>query len=69
MSSKADRGPRRPWNLRSSFWLFAAIGALVTKKRSPERLDSLELRWADAAAALFTVVVVRLMVRGIPFSP
>jgi hypothetical protein len=52
-----------------SFWLFAAIGALATRKRSPERPGSFELRWADAAAVLLTVMVVRLMVGGIPFSP
>jgi hypothetical protein len=52
-----------------SFWLFAAIGALVTTRRAPSGPASFELRWTDGAVALVAVVVVRLMVRGIPFVP
>jgi len=52
-----------------SFWLFAAIGALMTRKRSPNMLGTFDLRWPDGVAAVFMVVVVRLMVRGIPFVP
>ena len=53
----------------ASFWLFAVVGALVTRKRSPGSLGTFDLRWADGTAALFAIVVVRLMVRGIPLSP
>jgi hypothetical protein len=51
----------------SSFWLFAAIGAMLTREHS--RRGSFELRWADGAVALLAVVTVRLMVRGIAFVP
>lgn len=53
----------------ASFWLFAVIGALMTGRRSQSGLDSLRLRWADGAVILLAVLVVRLMVRGIPFVP
>src|SRR5205809_5163410 len=42
MSARAAEG---------SFWLFAAIGALMTSKRSPNRLGTFDLRWADGVAA------------------
>ncbi len=60
MSARAAEG---------SFWLFAAIGALMTRKHSPNMLGTFDLRWADCVAAVFMVVVVRLMVPGIPFVP
>ena len=53
----------------ASFWLFAALGALVTRSGSEEGRGKLAPRWADGAATLFAILVVRLMVRGIPFMP
>ena len=53
----------------ASFWLFAALGALVTKRDSQKGRGSLALGWADGAVTLLAVLVVRLMVRGIPFVP
>jgi hypothetical protein len=53
----------------SSFWLFAAIGAMLTRDRAPASRRTFELRWADAAVALLSVVAARLMARGIPFEP
>lgn len=50
-------------------WVFAAIGALVTRRQSPNGRDRLGLRWADGAVTLLAVLVIRLMVRGIPFVP
>jgi len=53
----------------SSFWLFAAIGAMLTRAHAPASRGTFELRWADAAVVLFAVAVVRLTARGIPFVP
>jgi hypothetical protein len=53
----------------AAFWLFAAIGALLAGRESRSNRGGLELRWADGAAAILAVLVVRLMVRGIPFVP
>jgi hypothetical protein len=53
----------------SSFWLFAAIGAMLTRAHAPTSRGTFELRWADAAVAFLAVVVVRLTARGIPFVP
>lgn len=52
-----------------AFWVFAAIGAVLTKRDDPNDRGSLALRWADAAVLLFAILVVRLIVRGIPFVP
>jgi hypothetical protein len=53
----------------AGFWLFAALGALVARRDAPRGSGSLALRWADGAAALVAILVVRLMVGGIPFMP
>jgi hypothetical protein len=53
----------------ASFWIFAAIGALVMRRRSHSDRERLRLRWIDCAVTLFAVLAVRLMVRGIPFAP
>jgi len=52
----------------ASFWLFAAVGALMTRRDSRKRAG-LGLRWSDGAVTLLAVLIVRLMVRGIPFVP
>ena len=51
------------------FWVFAAIAAMVTRRRSPDAREVLRLRWIDAVVMLLAVVIVRLMVRGIRFVP
>lgn len=53
----------------SSFWIFAAVGTLVSRKRPPEGRRSLALGWADIALLLAAAFVVRLMARGITFAP
>ena len=53
----------------ASFWVFAAIGAWPTTTHSHDSGDILRLRWVDGAALLVVVLIVRLMVRGIPFVP
>ena len=53
----------------SSFWLFAAIGAMLTRAHAPTSRGTFDVRWADAAVALLAIVVVRLTARGIPFAP
>lgn len=50
----------------ASFWLFAGMGALSTK--APHRVHD-GLRWVDGVVILLAALVVRLMVRGIPFVP
>jgi hypothetical protein len=53
----------------SSFWLFAAVGALATTRHSQYAHRMIGLQWVDGAVLLVAVLVVRLMVRGIPFVP
>jgi hypothetical protein len=63
--------PRTWVNVRiaeAGFWLFAAVGALMIRE-SQRRAASLHLHWADVAVALVGTLAVRLMVRGIPFTP
>ena len=52
----------------ASFWVLAAIGALVggAAKRGP---GADHLQWADTAALLIAILIVRVLVRGIPFVP
>ena len=64
--------PRASVNARiaeASFWLFAALGALVTRRDSQRGRVSYALRWADGGVTLLAILAVRLMVRGIPFIP
>ena len=51
------------------FWLFAAFGALTARRSSPEQRAALAPRLGDGVAAALAVLLVRLMVRGIPFVP
>ncbi len=53
----------------AAVWLFAAVGALVARRPAQNERGSLALRWADGAALLLAVLVVRLTVPGIPFVP
>ena len=55
-----------------AFWIFAAIGALVSgaaKATHYVRSSADRLRRADVAALLFVIVIVRVLVPGIPFVP
>ena len=53
----------------ASFWVFTAIGALVTHRRVAPPAGTLRLQWADLTAALVAILAVRLLVRGLPFLP
>jgi hypothetical protein len=53
----------------AGFWLFAALGSLVAGRDYEKVHGSLAPRWGDAVGLLFAVLLVRLMVRGIPFNP
>jgi hypothetical protein len=51
----------------ASFWLFAAAGALATRRHAHR--GHLRIRWVDGVAFLVAVLVVRLLVPGVPFAP
>lgn len=53
----------------ASFWFFAAAGTVVAGKDGDNHRDHQSLRWSDGVVALLAIIVVRLMVRGIPFRP
>ena len=51
-----------------SFWIFAVLGTLLSRKHSHNHLRS-GLSWTDVALLLFAVLLVRLTVPGIPLAP
>jgi hypothetical protein len=51
----------------ASFWLFAAAGALATRR--PAHRAQLRIRMVDGVAFLLAVLVVRLLVPGVPLTP
>jgi hypothetical protein len=53
----------------SSFWIFGAVGALISRKHPAASSRNLGLGWADFAILLVAVFVVRLMAGGIAFVP
>jgi len=53
----------------SSFWIFGAVGALVSRKQLVESDGRLGVGWADLAMLLVAVLVVRVMARGIALVP
>jgi hypothetical protein len=53
----------------ASLWLFAAAGALATGRHSQIRNADLQVRWSDCAVVLLALLVVRLLVPGVPFTP
>jgi len=53
----------------SFFWFFAALGALGAGRPSQYGRGNSGLRWVDVAVTVFAVLIVRLMVQGIPFTP
>lgn len=55
--------------VEAAFWVFAALGAIVSERRSASALEDLRVRWVDGTAAVVAVVIVRVLVRGVPFNP
>jgi len=53
----------------SSFWIFGAVGTLISRKQPAESSRSLGLGWADFTILLVAVFLVRVMVGGIAFVP
>ena len=53
----------------SLFWIPAAVGTLVSRKRPTENERNLQLGWTDVALLLATAFVVRILVGGITFVP
>jgi hypothetical protein len=53
----------------AGFWLFAACGALVATRDPQKQRPALAPRWGDGVIVLLAVVLLRLMVRGVPFVP
>ena len=51
----------------SSFWIFGAVGTLISRKHPKESSQNLRLGWLDFAVLLVAVFVVRLMAGGIAF--
>ena len=60
----------------SSFWIFAAVGLLLTRKHGsesnhpqPGNSQNLSLSWGDVSILLIAIGVVRVMATGIRFVP
>jgi hypothetical protein len=53
----------------SGFWLFAVLGALVTTREPQKNRARLAPRLGDGVIVLLAALLVRLLVRGIPFVP
>ncbi len=51
------------------FSLFAVIGAWLSRKESWDGRGLRGLHWTDGVAAMVIMFMVRLMTRGIPFTP
>jgi hypothetical protein len=55
--------------VESLFWIFAAVGTMVSRKHPSDSKLDLALEWTDIAVLLIAALVVRLMVGGITFAP
>ena len=53
----------------SSFWIFAAVGVMVSRKHAAEIRRNLRVGWADIALLAVATLAVRLTVGGISFAP
>lgn len=53
----------------ASFWIFAAIGALVAGRPAKSGRHADHLRWADIGALLLGILIVRVLIPGIAFVP
>jgi hypothetical protein len=53
----------------ASFWLFAALAALLQRRNVPRFEGRLTPQWSDGVAVLLALIIVRVLVRGILFDP
>jgi hypothetical protein len=51
------------------FWIPAAVGTLLSRELPTDGAPKLELGWIDIALLLAMILLVRLMVNGITFTP
>jgi hypothetical protein len=51
------------------FWLFAAIGLLITRQARAADLPPVKVHWTDGAVAIGVILAVRVMARGISLMP
>ena len=58
-----------PRMAESSFWIFGALGPLISRKQQSVSSRRLGLGWADFAVLLIPLLFVRVMARGIAFVP
>lgn len=58
------------WIAASSFWSFAAVGALVAQKRASKgKTRELPVQGIDLVAAVGVLLVVRVLAHGINLAP
>jgi hypothetical protein len=53
----------------STFWIFGAVGTLISRKQPAESSRGLGWRWMDFVILLVAILVVRVMAGGIAFVP
>lgn len=53
----------------SSFWIAAAVGTWISRRRPTDNTRNLALGWADIALLLAVALLVRLMIGGITVGP
>lgn len=56
-------------SVEAAFWVFAGLGAIMSERRSATGFEHLMLRWVDGAAMVVATLIVRMLVRGVPFNP
>ena len=54
--------------VEAAFWLFAVVGLLTTRQSRALDMRPLRLHWADGVVAVFVLLSIRLMARGIALS-
>jgi len=52
----------------TSFWVFAAVGLLMSRRTSSGTSQTLQLSWADMAMLATAVIAVRILAGGIAFQ-
>ena len=55
--------------MTSAFWVFAAIGIYVNADRPREGARQAAMHWSDGVIAIAAILIIRVMVQGIPFTP
>jgi len=53
----------------SMFWIFGAVGTLISRKQPAESSSGLGWAWVDFVILLVAILVVRVMAGGIAFVP